>query len=381
MYSNCVENLTDSGLANEIAKDKDIFENSSTITINIVSANILCFGDSLTAGFYRHGSRFSPYAREIRSALFGEVDVIGMSGWTTTEMVHNMDCSECIDCCGSEEVGLHIKLQSKPFQYVLILAGTNDLGSDNEAEPIFENIKALVSACLERHVKNIGVMTVPACSVEWKFPSLAANRLRLNNYIRNIQSGFDERVFSIDITELLPNGEEFSMVRPEVADLWDGDGLHFSPIGSQTLGQFLTKQLLTRGAAIRSNNNGLGIVDKNIDAADSIDDNYDINQWAVLVDTETGLPNHLTHETIMVSSCVGDCNTLKLNENRVEIAPTTLEKEIDLVSGGQNSVSDSVHNIAPGSSSSNTSTTSTSSSNIVSTDIGTSKPKSQCCIA
>ena len=65
---------------------------------------ILAFGDSLTAGYHSSGMGFEPYGAhmeaELNQATPGcacSVDVCGMSGWTTAEMVEAVDERVCTD--------------------------------------------------------------------------------------------------------------------------------------------------------------------------------------------------------------------------------------------------------------------------------------------
>jgi lysophospholipase L1-like esterase len=47
-------------------------------------ASILCFGDSLTAGYFANGSEFHPYAGTLQRILgrAALVEHCGLSGWT-----------------------------------------------------------------------------------------------------------------------------------------------------------------------------------------------------------------------------------------------------------------------------------------------------------
>jgi|APGre2960657444_1045066.scaffolds.fasta_scaffold00435_5 lysophospholipase L1-like esterase len=63
---------------------------------------VLCFGDSLTAGFWAGGSRFHPYAQNLSALLGGcTVDVIDNSGWTAKQMRDSLDAE-----VGHDSVGL-----------------------------------------------------------------------------------------------------------------------------------------------------------------------------------------------------------------------------------------------------------------------------------
>jgi hypothetical protein len=43
---------------------------------------VLCFGDSLTAGYWENGRRFHPYASEATRLLGVKIDHVGLCGYT-----------------------------------------------------------------------------------------------------------------------------------------------------------------------------------------------------------------------------------------------------------------------------------------------------------
>jgi lysophospholipase L1-like esterase len=221
--------------------------------------NILCYGDSLTAGYSHDGTVFTPYSIEIDIACSGTVDTNGMSGWTTEDMLQQMDSTYCSDFCGRDGQGLRTLVNKKPYDWVLLLAGTNDLGTDVEADEAFSNICGLIDVCVEAGVKSIGVMTVPACGIEWKLKYLQEERAKLNQFILNLPNidkyaagtgCCNSVIVPIEITGILPNGEEHTFDDPNVAALWDSDHLHFSEQGSRRLGQHLVSAILQVGGAV-----------------------------------------------------------------------------------------------------------------------------------
>lgn len=200
---------------------------------------ILCFGDSLTAGYCFEGSNFYPYGHQLQS--LGEVDINGMSGWTTEDMIDHSQDPETTDFCRQDGKGLEVLLTEKAYDWVFILAGTNDLGNDVGNEEIFSNLCRLVDMSIGAGVKNVGVLTVPAFGGEWKFAEAQRARIALNAAIGDLASRYSTatNVHGIDICDVLPNGKQDSFKDAAVAALWDDDKLHFSKAGSAKLGQFL----------------------------------------------------------------------------------------------------------------------------------------------
>jgi len=79
----------------EMATQPVIFRNSRARG-SLPPRRILCYGDSLTAGFHANGQKFEPYARELSKALAAagvenEVHTCGLSGHTTQDMVAQLD--------------------------------------------------------------------------------------------------------------------------------------------------------------------------------------------------------------------------------------------------------------------------------------------------
>lgn len=220
---------------------------SANETSKTSGLKILCFGDSLTAGFCFGGSKFFPYSSQLQS--LGKVCTNGMSGWTTKQMVDNCHKSTCADFLQTQGKGLAVLLKDRKYDWVFILGGTNDLGMGVDNDDVFSNLCRLVEICVNAKVKHVGVLTVPACGAEFKMPALQSKRAALNAAIGDLPSRYaavagKTKVVGIDICELLPNGKKDSFDDEAVAALWDTDRLHFSEAGSAKLGDFLRQFIL-----------------------------------------------------------------------------------------------------------------------------------------
>ena len=98
------------------------------------SLHILCFGDSLTAGYTSYGLEFHPYADHLRVGLQHslstsdiEVDVAGFSG----DQVQGNYLPRIKHKC---------KDTKKPYDWIIIMGGTNDLGWGQSADTIYEGL-------------------------------------------------------------------------------------------------------------------------------------------------------------------------------------------------------------------------------------------------
>ena len=98
------------------------------------SLRILCFGDSLTAGYTSYGWEFHPYADHLRAGLQHalstsdiEIDVAGLSG----DQVQGSYLRRIKAKCANTET---------PYDWIIIMGGTNDLGWGQQPDTIYEGL-------------------------------------------------------------------------------------------------------------------------------------------------------------------------------------------------------------------------------------------------
>lgn len=96
---------------------------------------ILCFGDSLTAGYSRYGLLHFPYADHLRNKLQAafpateiHTDVEGMSG----AQVEDQYLGRLNRACGKAKHGL--------YDWIIVMGGTNDLGWGRKPEDVYEDL-------------------------------------------------------------------------------------------------------------------------------------------------------------------------------------------------------------------------------------------------
>lgn len=209
---------------------------------------ILCYGDSLTAGYSEWGTSFTPYGDtlEIRSKL--NVKSIGMSGWTTSQMVNCANKKGNYDVVDHKADGLKLLLSSERYDLVCIMAGTNDLGTGEAEEIIIKNIAALVDIALSSNSNlKVALLTVPATGGESSYESVRIRRANVNQGLLELSRRYRERVFLIDASSVLPNPGQHPNPATEESKLWDMDLLHLSPAGSARLGEFVFESLQLLG--------------------------------------------------------------------------------------------------------------------------------------
>ncbi|CAJ1373763.1 unnamed protein product [Effrenium voratum] len=200
--------------------------------------SILCYGDSLTAGFCQQGRKFEPYGRTLATALGQllqtpcEVLVCGHSGHTASQMVANLDARAVTDVGGQVGKGLRRSLQESPrIDLVLLMTGTNDIGKSVEPNVILEDIIKLHEVCQQHGVASAALSPPPIPSDAFA----EANRRRLRDLTAMWSSAAANVRAFIDPGHFIP---------ANAANAWDPDRLHFSPAGSQLLGQQLARTVL-----------------------------------------------------------------------------------------------------------------------------------------
>lgn len=98
------------------------------------SLRILCFGDSLTAGYTSYGWELYPYADHLRVALQHmlstsdiEVDAAGLSG----DQVRGSYLPRIEAKCANTE---------SPYDWIVVMGGTNDLAWGQQPDSIYEGL-------------------------------------------------------------------------------------------------------------------------------------------------------------------------------------------------------------------------------------------------
>lgn len=100
------------------------------------SLNILCFGDSLTAGYSRYGTVHFPYAIHLKEVLqtafpstWLHIEVEGMSG-AQVQGQYRGRLKRALEKAGDD-----------PYDWVIIMGGTNDMGWGRQPEDIYGDLR------------------------------------------------------------------------------------------------------------------------------------------------------------------------------------------------------------------------------------------------
>ena len=85
------------------------------------AVRVLCYGDSLTAGYTaltKYTGEYAPWATHLGDALGLPVDHVGMCGWTTEQMVDGLDGEANVDVCDVAHRGLRRLLEDGGYTHV-----------------------------------------------------------------------------------------------------------------------------------------------------------------------------------------------------------------------------------------------------------------------
>ena len=110
---------------------------------------VLCYGDSLTAGYTaltKYTGTYSPWAPYLADAVGVSVDHVGMCGWTAAQMVGGLDGEANVDIREMSHRGLRRLLEEGCYTHVLLMAGSNDLKTRSAAD-IAESVERLHATC------------------------------------------------------------------------------------------------------------------------------------------------------------------------------------------------------------------------------------------
>lgn len=196
---------------------------------------ILCFGDSLTAGYQTpspanpHGGE-TPYGVVLQEYLGGRgrVEISGICGEITGEMVLRFRGAV---------------LDRKPHM-VIILGGTNDLGWNADPAEIMRNLVKMYESARAASILPVPV-TVPSIRIETgtdnpdAAPWLAGNIQRRQQLNRLIADYADRKGVSyFDLFTATAEPDSLMLAEP-----YSNDGLHLTTHGYRLFGRMLYEQL------------------------------------------------------------------------------------------------------------------------------------------
>lgn len=209
--------------------------------------HILCFGDSLTNGYYNHGRNYHPYSIKLKQLMNSNSQTrydILTSG-KTGEMAHESMNHRLPQVLGN----------SSRFDWAIILAGTNDVahvknfGDDDSfmnqlisiwAPKIFKDIINLHEDAY-RYGSRTVLLTIPESAYEsWpQFKVLWIMRKRINQQLRQFAAQSQGRTILCDLAVQIPRHS----LSPQLQKLFWSDHLHLTPLGYDKMAEVVYKCL------------------------------------------------------------------------------------------------------------------------------------------
>jgi len=206
---------------------------------------ILCFGDSLTHGMIVNGEdwhQVHPYALKLNELIrtkFKEegkdnattVIEAGISGELASHMVHRLPA-----------VMKKISEGTRPdISVVVILAGTNDIGSRHSPKQVLEDVLTLHEYA-KKHKKNSDstqTFTIALSMPQLRWSINQEDRVEVNRGLKDYVQRMTKTSFFISLEE------PFDQKQPENVKFWSTDMVHFSKEGYDKIGELVFDILST----------------------------------------------------------------------------------------------------------------------------------------
>jgi len=197
---------------------------------------VLCFGDSLTAGYAVN----HPYAFALRASLekaFPQYDRI------VTD-VQGLPGDMVISPPGNYLPRMEKLYQAVDFVYdwAVILGGTNDLNNGRYGRDIYKGLRRVWEIPLHNGT-NVVSLTVPECGT--CPPTLDQRRDELNARIIESEA---ENFHVLDFHEAMPY---WRMSQEERKRFWD-DGVHFTIAGYDRMGSLIASEIVRLTAKLEA---------------------------------------------------------------------------------------------------------------------------------
>ncbi len=187
-----------------------------------MARRILCFGDSLTEGYtFQSSGKFHPYSINLSKILqdhgLGEivVETAGVSGErVVASMTHRLD--------------MLLKKAKHPYDWVIILGGTNDLGEGKKSDELLPHIFSMHNRAKETGSKTLA-LALPQFRHELTLDceKYKNEKAKINEGIKQYCEKSASTTFFVDLWTHLPFG---TLSREEINLYWV-DGLHMTPLG------------------------------------------------------------------------------------------------------------------------------------------------------
>ena len=200
---------------------------------------LLCFGDSLTEGWYHTGFAFHPYTIRLNELFAQEAKTCASS--SGIELMNKGISGEVVNSEMMNRLPTILENQGI-FDFAIILGGTNDLASLQAAKD-YDLAKSIKSLHQMAHAKGIKTCAVTIPQTGFDMLPYAVDYVKyredVNNEIRDFASKNPTLVCLCDLSLKLPR---YGLSKNEFAEYWD-DELHFTPKGYDRMAELIFEDI------------------------------------------------------------------------------------------------------------------------------------------
>ncbi|KAK4171619.1 SGNH hydrolase-type esterase domain-containing protein [Triangularia setosa] len=190
---------------------------------------ILCFGDSLTAGYSYLGSSYHPYHVKMDQMLamaFPDYEITTDERGKPGDVVKTGFLTRMQECFPPKK---H-KDDKPPFDWAIVLGGTNDLAFSIPPQEIFKKLTEVWDVPLRRGCKVLALTVPDATMTEGRLKArIDADRKALNELIMGYKK---PNLHVYDLHDDLSSTKTSPADRVEYRD----DHIHFTPAGYDFIG-------------------------------------------------------------------------------------------------------------------------------------------------
>ncbi|KAK2609931.1 hypothetical protein N8I77_003400 [Diaporthe amygdali] len=200
------------------------------------SLRILCFGDSLTSGYSQMGSITHPYSERLTDILSTSFPSLNIDAHTDG-LPGDVVCTAGSRYLRRIEPKFLTKGGGTPYDWTVILGGTNDLAFQFTAEDIYKALRDVWDVALSKGGRVLAC-TVPEAGVRGAIGErVKARRDELNALILGHRQ---ENFFTFDLNTAIPF---WSLAPEERKTYWD-DHIHLTPAGYDLMGERIAARLV-----------------------------------------------------------------------------------------------------------------------------------------
>ncbi|KAG5998220.1 hypothetical protein E4U54_002240 [Claviceps lovelessii] len=188
---------------------------------------ILCFGDSLTAGFHDFGMSFHPYSIALTARLRAALP------HRTFEVHHNGKPGDVGAWTAFHERLKH-ECSKRHYDWVIILSGSNDLAYRVPPENMYEAFRLNWNVPLGKG-SRVMALTIP--DAKPRPPWVVEDRNKVNELIRNHKQ---RNFYAFDLYSKIP----YHSLSEQDKELYWDDGLHLTAKGYDWMGEHIAEGFL-----------------------------------------------------------------------------------------------------------------------------------------